>query len=306
LQDPEPFQKSQETCFSQASRTSKTNILVILDAQVEDCEKLQKGVVPQAKVILLDRTEDGIEQITQALRKYTDLSEIHIISHGSPGCLQLGNTQLSLDTLKRYASQLQTWSVPCLILYGCHVAAGDAGVEFIEKLHQITGAKIAASANKTGDSALGGDWNLEVKTDEFKVSLALTSEAIANYSSVLVSFPVETLTVQNVPATPSDEPLTTIDQRTGNSVVTFTFGQNNNLEVTGFSRTIDNNQQESYLSGGVLDRFVLRRVDNPQVSIDRQIIWYEEVDGNDFFQASMSISQFLSCMEYQVPLCYSR
>jgi hypothetical protein len=179
LQDPEPFQKSQETCFSQASRTSKTNILVILDAQVEDCEKLQKGVVPQAKVILLDRTEDGIEQITQALRKYTDLSEIHIISHGSPGCLQLGNTQLSLDTLKRYASQLQTWSVPSLILYG-------------EKLHQITGAKIAASANKTGDSALGGDWNLEVKTDEFKVSLALTSEAIAHYSSVLAT-PINSL-----------------------------------------------------------------------------------------------------------------
>ncbi|MFY7805853.1 MAG: DUF4347 domain-containing protein, partial [Limnoraphis robusta] len=280
LQDPEPFQKSQETCFSQASRTSKTNILVILDAQVEDCEKLQKGVVPQAKVILLDRTEDGIEQITQALRKYTDLSEIHIISHGSPGCLQLGNTQLSLDTLKRYASQLQTWSVPTLILYGCNVAAGDAGVEFIEKLHQITGAKIAASANKTGDSALGGDWNLEVKTDEFKVSLALTSEAIAHYSSVLVSFPVDTLTVQNVPATPLDEPVTTIDQTTGNSV-NFTFGQGENLEVTGFSRTIDNNQQESYLSGGVLDRFVLRRVDNPQVSIDRQIIWYEEVDGNN-------------------------
>jgi Ca2+-binding RTX toxin-like protein len=273
LQDPEPFQKSQETCFSQASRTSKTNILVILDAQVEDCEKLQKGVVPQAKVILLDRTEDGIEQITQALRKYTDLSEIHIISHGSPGCLQLGNTQLSLDTLKRYASQLQTWSVPSLILYGCNVAAGDAGVEFIEKLHQITGAKIAASANKTGDSALGGDWNLEVKTDEFKVSLALTSEAIAHYSSVLAT-PINSLgiTPQNIDGTPAADQSYNAPDITGTEITyNFQRGEPNLRIINSF---LDKDNAE-FLAGSILNDFELRRVDNDNIEGNRQLLWFE-------------------------------
>ncbi|WP_082172573.1 DUF4347 domain-containing protein [Limnoraphis robusta] len=272
LQDPEPFQKSQETCFSLALQTSKTNILVILDAQVEDCEKLQKGVVPQAKVILLDRTEDGIEQITQALRKYTDLSEIHIISHGSPGCLQLGNTQLSLDTLKRYASQLQTWSVPSLILYGCHVAAGDAGVEFIEKLHQITGAKIAASANKTGHSALGGDWNLEVKTDEFKVSLALTSEAIAHYSSVLAT-PINSLgiTEENIPGTPAADQTYVAPDITGTQITyNFQQGAPNLRIVNGFVA-----ENAEFLAGSILNDFELRRVDNDNIQGNRQLLWFE-------------------------------
>ncbi|MEA5542108.1 DUF4347 domain-containing protein [Limnoraphis robusta Tam1] len=273
LQDPEQFQKSQETCFSQASRTSKTNILVILDAQVEDWEKLQKGVVPQAKVILLDRTEDGIEQITQALRKYTDLSEIHIISHGSPGCLQLGNTQLSLDTLKRYASQLQTWSVPSLILYGCHVAAGDAGVEFIEKLHQITGAKIAASANKTGDSALGGDWNLEVKTDEFQVSLALTSEAIAHYPFTLpLGINSLGITEENIPDPPAADQTYVAPDITGTQI-TYKFQQGEpNLRIVNSFVGEDNAE---FLAGSILNDFELRRADNANIQGNRQLLWFE-------------------------------
>jgi hypothetical protein len=47
-------------------------------------------------------------------------------------------------------------------IYGCNVAAGDAGEEFIHKLHQITTATISASTTKTGNVALGGNWELEV------------------------------------------------------------------------------------------------------------------------------------------------
>ncbi len=161
---------------------TKTEILVVIDAQVEDAKKLFEGVVTGTKTIVIDPTKDGVEQITEAIKENSNISEIQIISHGSPGCLQLGNNELSLETLNRYANSLQTWSVNTLLLYGCNVAAGDAGVEFIEKLRKITGAKIAASANKIGDSALGGDWNLEVKTEEFEVSLALSLDAIANYN----------------------------------------------------------------------------------------------------------------------------
>ncbi|MEA5520611.1 Ig-like domain-containing protein [Limnoraphis robusta] len=260
--NPEYFKKSPETYSSISIAARKTEVIVIVDAQVEDYEKLLKGIVPRVKVILLDSTENGVKQITQALGEYKDLCEIHIISHGSPGCLQLGNTQLSLDTLNLYANSLQTWCANSLLLYGCNVAAGDAGIEFIEKLHQITGAKIAASANKTGNAALGGDWNLEVKTDEFDVTLALTSEAIANYNYTLP------LPISNLNTEPLEAPDSTITSGT----VTYNFGVGSNLQITSF----EDESGIQFLSAGRLDEFELKRLPNNQVQGDRQIIWYEQ------------------------------
>ncbi|MFM6438552.1 MAG: DUF4347 domain-containing protein [Microcystis panniformis] len=55
-----------------------------------------------------------------------------------------------------------------MLLYGCQVAAGDAGTEFINKLSQITGAKIAASSRRVGNAALAGSWELEVSFPAIK------------------------------------------------------------------------------------------------------------------------------------------
>nr|MDJ0713195.1 Ig-like domain-containing protein [Prochloraceae cyanobacterium] len=71
------------------------------------------------------------------------------------------------------------------MLYGCRVAAGDAGAEFIAKLHSLTGAEITASANYTGCAALGGDWNLEVQTKPIETSLAFQKETIATYKAIM-------------------------------------------------------------------------------------------------------------------------
>ncbi|OYD89443.1 hypothetical protein CDG77_18920 [Nostoc sp. 'Peltigera membranacea cyanobiont' 213] len=62
-----------------------------------------------------------------------------------------------LSTLQCYTQELQTWSShlcvsPSLLLSGCNVAAGDAGEEFIQKLHKLTTASIAASGNLTGNA----------------------------------------------------------------------------------------------------------------------------------------------------------
>ena len=153
--------------------------VVFIDSNVDDYQNLVKGVIPQAEVIVLDTTEDGVTQITSALLGRTDISEIHIVSHGAPGCLYLGNSNLSLGSLEYYASQLSRWtasSVP-LLLYGCNVAAGDAGAEFLEKLHDLTGAPITATATGTGNAAFGGTWQLEVSIGDFPAAF---NEAMGN------------------------------------------------------------------------------------------------------------------------------
>ncbi|MDJ0718488.1 MAG: SwmB domain-containing protein [Prochloraceae cyanobacterium] len=161
--------------------------IVIIDPRVEEYKLLANGVVSNTQVIILDGDRDGVEQITEVLQKSSDRTEVHIVSHGSPGCLYLGNTELSLYTLKDYAEQLQTWFSSSIFLYGCNVAAGDAGEELIGKLKQLTGAKIAASANRTGNAALGGDWQLEKSTQPMQISLAFLPEVIASYSGVFAA-----------------------------------------------------------------------------------------------------------------------
>ncbi|MEG4488957.1 DUF4347 domain-containing protein [Microcoleus sp. D2_18a_B4] len=129
--------------------TSKTinpaTRIVVIDAGVENADLLIEDVISTTEVFVLDGTADGIEQISLVLQHRPNTDAVHIISHGSPGCLYLGNSQLSLDTLNGYATQLQQWDVANLVFYGCNVAAGDAGEEFIARLHKLTGAQIAAA-----------------------------------------------------------------------------------------------------------------------------------------------------------------
>ncbi|MEL7038625.1 MAG: GEVED domain-containing protein, partial [Cyanobacteria bacterium J06592_8] len=221
----------------QFSTVEMARTIVFIDEQVPNAPQLIEGGLPGIKIVKLDGHKDGIQQITETLRNYPQISTVHIVSHGAPGCLYLGNSQLSLDTLAEYSQQLQSWfslteisplnlpelghsplnppklgDLNCealadspqnwgarganpqswearratLILYGCNVAAGDAGEEFIEKLHQITGAEIAASTTKTGHTSQGGNWNLEIKTSEFEVQPIFTSATQQNWPGILI------------------------------------------------------------------------------------------------------------------------
>jgi hypothetical protein len=175
------------------NRYKVPSAIIFIDSGLDDYQSLANGTIPEAEVIVLDSTRDGVVQITEVLQGISEIAAIHIVSHGSPGCLYLGNTQLSLDTLERYASQLQTWAthltLSSLLLYGCNVAAGDAGEEFVQELHQLTGANIAASADRIGNAAKGGSWYLEHHLGQINTGLAFLPELMQAYSGVFaVSF----------------------------------------------------------------------------------------------------------------------
>ncbi|MDE5116588.1 MAG: DUF4347 domain-containing protein, partial [Trichodesmium sp. St2_bin2_1] len=82
-------------------------------------------------------------------------------------------------------------------LYGCNVAAGDGGEEFIDKLHRLTGAEIAASKSLTGAAVKGGNWELEVRTGQQPPTSALQTEVMQTYSGVLEPKPGLTQTYYN-------------------------------------------------------------------------------------------------------------
>ena len=148
--------------LNNSSLSQTATIVVFIDAAVSDYQTLQTGVIAGVETVILSPNQNGIEEITDFLQQHPQVTTIHIVSHGSPGCLYLGNSQLNLDNISKYANLLPHWQSENILLYGCNVAAGDAGEEFIRKLHQITNATISASTTKTGNAALGGNWELEV------------------------------------------------------------------------------------------------------------------------------------------------
>ncbi|ELS05629.1 VCBS repeat-containing protein, partial [Xenococcus sp. PCC 7305] len=215
-----------------------------IDPNVTNPQQLAAGVIPGSAVKTLDAQRDGIIQITEILQEYPNLDSLHLVSHGSPGSIHLGNSKLNLDTLPLYAAEIKNWfspfrpyshqshqsleylhelhlspptpnfggenslkssrigdktvqkyhdqvqnkescpanfgsksskspriggfrghnfiAKPKILLYGCNVAQGEKGKQFLNKLHQLTQAQIQASSTKIGNAELGGNWQLDI------------------------------------------------------------------------------------------------------------------------------------------------
>src|SRR4028118_1700564 len=231
--------------------------IAFIGSDIPDSQTLISGIKKGIETAILDPNQDAIAQITQTLKgkKY---SAIHIICHGAPGHLQLGNTALNIETLPQYTFEIQQWrespgggepplpitrpgapghlqlgntalnieTLPqytfeiqqwreslsaeaSILLYGCNVAenvgAGSptylriidnsnkpaptppSGNQFLTQLHQLTGAFIVANPNPTGNSKLGGTWNIPqlIPPSPQAPKVALTETALKTYSGIL-------------------------------------------------------------------------------------------------------------------------
>ena len=177
-----------------AEQTEGVAQLIFVDPAVHDHEILIEGFMHRngsdSQVVLLDSDLDGMQQITEALTFYDGVESLHILSHGSSGNLTLGNTSLTTDTIGTYTPQLTAWSDALgedadILLYGCNVAEGAAGIGFVQNLSKITGADVAASDDLTGNPALGGDWDLEFATGRIQAESIPGTSGVQDYRYVL-------------------------------------------------------------------------------------------------------------------------
>ena len=79
--------------------TSVPKSLVFIDSRVNDFDFLAASLPEGAHAVILDASVDGLGEISSVLSELNDVESIHIISHGRPGELMLGNTVLTLDSL---------------------------------------------------------------------------------------------------------------------------------------------------------------------------------------------------------------
>ncbi|MDH5775196.1 MAG: DUF4347 domain-containing protein, partial [Nitrospirota bacterium] len=173
------------------SAPSDRKEIVFIDTSVDNYQTLMEGIDPNAEVILLDSTRDGIEQIAEILGERTDIDAVHIISHGDSGELHLGTGVLDAASMQgEYADELSTIKQALtdeadFLIYGCNFGEGASGSDAATLLSALTGADVAASSDLTGAEALGGDWDLEVQTGIIESDVIIDKHVQETYAGVL-------------------------------------------------------------------------------------------------------------------------
>jgi hypothetical protein len=185
-----------------AAAVAPLSELVFVDTRIEDHATLvasvQAGAAAEGRnveVILIGEGQDGIALVTDTLAQRSDIAAVHLLGHGESGRMQLGTSTLDGDALLQRAPQIASWGSALtadadLLLYGCDLAADADGRALAEGLAQLTGADVAASTDRTGTAALGGNWVLEMQTGAIQAQLASGMQTQAQWQGVLATYTV--------------------------------------------------------------------------------------------------------------------
>lgn len=192
--------EAQEIVSVGSNQDSVSNVtsdveLIVIDSAVEDSDTLLSSLLATDRtfrILRLDSDSRGLEQITQKLEELGGAQAIHLLTHGSPGEVRLGSTSLNSSTLASHAAELLAWqhmltSDADILLYGCDVADGANGEEFLEALSRMTAADVAASTDATGAAELGGDWILEDSTGAVETSIAFDNSQLVGWQHILTA-----------------------------------------------------------------------------------------------------------------------
>jgi hypothetical protein len=175
--------------------------VVFIEDNVPDLERLIAGVQSGVEVIVLDHTQNGLEQMAAALTGKSNLKALHLVTHGASGQLDLGSLKLNSANLAEQAGLLTQIGGSLVqggdvLLYGCDVGQD---LSFVEGLASLMGRDVAASNDLTGNVGKGGDWALETQTGHIETQVAFTAQGEADYQGVLAT-PVSTITLTEGPA----------------------------------------------------------------------------------------------------------
>lgn len=171
--------------------------VIIVDGGIAEFDQLVRGAPAGADVFILNSSLPGLQQVAAFLNGRAQVPALHILSHGEPGTLFLGQCAVRLQDLETHAADLDTIRDALapgadILLYGCEVAASAEGAAFVRRFAELTGASVAASQTRTGADHLGGDWLLEVHIGAVTTELGITAHARAQFSGVLATFDFET------------------------------------------------------------------------------------------------------------------
>ena len=89
--------------------------LVFIDENTPDyktlIQDLQQNTFAdkQIEFFVIGADDNGIELITETVAAHQNIDAVHLISHGSDGNVNLGNTSLNQSTLLTHESEITQW-----------------------------------------------------------------------------------------------------------------------------------------------------------------------------------------------------
>jgi hypothetical protein len=166
--------------------------LIVIDPLVSGWQSLAKQIKSAGyAVLVVDRGRAGLPQVTERLASdQAGYEAVVLLTEGRAGELLLGSDSINHAALLGSASLLRNWNIHLdadaeLLLFGCEVAEGEVGAEFVERLAALTGLRVAASTNLTGPEQLGGDTELEWASASIKTDLRTIRQAMATLPAVM-------------------------------------------------------------------------------------------------------------------------
>ena len=205
-------QQSIDQQTAELPQSDQPRELILVDSNVEDADALISSILEENpdrsyEVRLLNSEQDGISQISAILDQAEgSISAIHVLSHGSEGSIQLGASRLDANSLSGHAAEIAGWADALtaeadLLFYGCNLAGDASGEELIDTLAALTGADVAASDDLTGNTAAGGDWDLEKQVGTIEAQVLSASDYQGTLLETDNGFVVGTETFDNLSET---------------------------------------------------------------------------------------------------------
>jgi hypothetical protein len=112
--------------------------VVIVDPTLPSLALLLEQLHLSSKVVYMDPAANPLAFILSAVEAHAPVSSLHVISEGKSGQLMLAGASVTTMMLEDHWEVLSSWKDQFtphadVLLYGCEIAKGEAGVEFVRK-----------------------------------------------------------------------------------------------------------------------------------------------------------------------------
>ena len=142
--------------------------VVFIDTSVTGYKTLEAAVKPGIEIEEIDGGQSGLAQMAKWAETHTGYDSISLLSHGAEATILAGTDVITDASLSDPVVQAELAEIGSalkaggdLLVFGCDVAKGADGQQFITDLAADTGADVGASTDATGAADLGGNWTLE-------------------------------------------------------------------------------------------------------------------------------------------------
>ncbi len=182
-------------------------IVISNDLAPSNIDLLEHAAPANAKIIVYDAAHENLKSLTSSIAHLAEengakIEHLAVVAHADKGLLLIGSEQINVDNFADHKAELEELSryltdTSQVQLYGCSIAADEAGKTLTQEIGQALHAAVFASEHRTGAH---GDWNLEYATVPGQTpGLALDSGELKNFQGdLLVQFVTPGITVPTV------------------------------------------------------------------------------------------------------------